>query len=319
MNRRLAVLFLIFISINTFSIELSGDFSVGNLKFNNNRAADALDFAGNEFLWGLSGSMNQELSEELSVETSFAHDSIHRRISYTRLFYNQDFFEIGVGPFFGFFNSANQILNSGISTEVRIELPAVVYASFRADSTIGGRLVQTGDYIQEQSDVSFGFYVPNAICSANIHSRRFTQKTDAGEVVDSLTYYSFDTDIYQKNIPYRILLSFGYEQLDRTFVSSSISHTLGSVMLGTTITVEPMPVFSIELDLNSSVYTFGMNNLIDANPIEALYMFRSSIGFSLNIDALLETIEDSNSQENESAESGDDDEESGEDEIVFAD
>ena len=77
------------------------------------------------------------------------------------------------------------------------------------DSTIGNQLEENGNYQQEKSAISIGFYVPNAICSCNIVRRIFRELEDGIEIEDKQTDYSFSVDIFKKNVPYKIILSFG--------------------------------------------------------------------------------------------------------------
>jgi hypothetical protein len=273
-------------------LEIGGSFRLGTLGFALDRAQTDATFSGDKLQWGASLSVQQPLSDDFSFASAFERDLILRNTVYNTLTFRQSFLRIGVGPFFGVFNSTVSILKPGLTTSVQVEFPGVAYLYFRSDSTIGGRLVEVGDYTQERSDVAAGIYVGSVILSANLRSRRFSQKTSAAvETVDGLTAYALETDIFRKNAPYKILLSFGYHQLTRTFVDAALAepvrHALNSIVLGTNVDMYITGFLTTSLNLESSIYTFGGGSLLGiSNPGPGGYLFRVSVGFSLNTDRI---------------------------------
>ncbi len=275
------------------ALEITTELYMGNLAFEDDRTETETDLP-NTYPWGVSVYGTQQVSPELDINLSFIMDPTLRYISYTTLEYVQPFFSISVGPFFGLFNSRNTILKPGISTSVRAEFPGVAFVEFRADSSIGGRLVQTGDYIQERSDVSLGFYVRNAICSVNLLTKGYTYRTATDEIVDNYLEYSFETDIFQKSVPYRILLSFAYQERSKTFINIDDStdttiHRLSSIVLGTKVEVNLADWMLLQLNLDSSVFSFGSigEGLLElpTTGIEQ-YRFNATVGVKVLVDRL---------------------------------
>jgi hypothetical protein len=170
-----------------------------------------------------------------------------------------------------------------------MQIPGIVYLSYGSESTLGASLVQVGDYLQQQSNASLGFYIPNAIASANILTKKYTEKTSAGDTIDQLTQYSFKTDIYQKNVPYRVLLTFGYQTLSKTFLEASTTTAqLGSIIVGTRVEFHVTNFLTLVADLNSSVYTFGQESLVGlSNPGPNGYLFQLQAGAQLSLDNIL--------------------------------
>ncbi|TFG63286.1 MAG: hypothetical protein E4H36_05975, partial [Spirochaetales bacterium] len=159
------------------ALELGTDFHMGNLDFTSARTSDITTFDGLSFPWGISLYLNQSVSDVLVLNAGYSMDPVLRNSMYTIFTYRYDFLSLSVGPFFGLFNSASTLLKSGISAAVRIDFPGIIFLSFRTDSSIGGRIVETGDYIQEQNDVALGFYVRNVICSFNLLTKKYTEMT----------------------------------------------------------------------------------------------------------------------------------------------
>ncbi len=282
-----AILCLAFVALSTvtsFSLDLGIEGWTGNLGFRTDRAIDNTTMPGADYFWGLSLYGTQALSDSISLETGFYADPILRNTSYTLFSYNAKILSVGIGPFFGFFNDTTTLLKSGISTAVRIELPGIAFVSFRSDSSIGGQLVQAGDYLQSRNDISFGIYLPNVICSVFLNSRSFDQKAATNDVVDSLTEYGLLTDIYQKNVPYRLLFSFSYQSLSRSFVAATTTtSTLDSFVLGLQVTVSLPGSVSLHAGLEGNVYSFGLGTLVGS---ASDFLFRSYAGVKINLDSI---------------------------------
>jgi hypothetical protein len=281
-------IFLTSLPVGIDALEIGGTFNFENLRFDRDRAETEDSFSGDDYYWGGSVFATHSFSEELAIETGFYQDTILRNVLYTTLHYNTQYLSLGVGPFFGFFNSTSTILKSGISTRVEFSLPGKVFASLGSDNSIGGRLVEEDDYLQEGSAIAFGFYVPNAICSLNLRNKKFTQKQAALETVDNLTEYAFDTEIFQKNLPYRVTLSFGYQTMEKKYIAASTTrHTLNSIILGADSRIALNRWLDLLVCLDSSIYTFGQNELAGvSNPGPWGYTFRSSIGCAANLERL---------------------------------
>lgn len=285
----LVLLLLAFLPGELFALEIGATVNLENLALDNDRAESADSFSGNNYYWGGSLFASHAFSEELSFETGFYQDTILRNVLYSTLHYNTEYLSLGVGPFFGFFNSTSTILKSGISTSIKFSLPGVVFVLLRSDTSIGGRLVETEDYIQASSDLALGFYVRNAICTLNLRNKKFTQKQSSLETVDNLTEYSFDTEVFQKNFPYQITLSFAYQILDKKYVgpATTTRHTLNSIIIGTEADIALNRYLNLLLSLDSSIYTFGQNELAGvSNPGPGGYTFRAYTGCSVNLDRL---------------------------------
>lgn len=289
----LSIAILAFLAVDpAYSLEIGAVFQIGDLGFADERVSTATDFPI-LFPWGLSVSGSQQVSETLGIDIGFYFDPVLNNVSYTLLTYTLQFFTIGVGPYFGFFNSTTSILKPGISTSVRLDFPGILFFQFRADSSIAARLVQEGDYLQERSDVTAGFYVYNSIASINVLTKSYTYRAATEEIIDSFVEYSFKTDIYQKNVPFRILLSFGYQKRAKSFTDVltqvTVVHDLSSLVLGTRLNLQIVDFLSFTVNLDSAIYSFGTANeaLLDLPTTgPGSYLFNVSAGFVLDTDEL---------------------------------
>jgi len=247
------------------SLEISTLFHISDISFDNTSKAVVSSFSGTYYPWGISVFGSDEISDDMSIKAGVFYDPVLRYSTYTLFEYQHEFFKLGVGPFFGTFNTEGTILKSGISTAVRVELPGILFASLKADSSIGSRFVKVGDYLQEFNEIAVGYYIPNAICSVSLTSKSFvTRQATNLEVDDSFTEYAFKVDMFQKNVDFTALFSFAYQTLSRTYLNTSAStsteNSLNSLILGTNFTFRLADGFNLMTNLESNVYSFGYSD-----------------------------------------------------------
>lgn len=287
----LSLLIFLFSPSPVQALDITTLYNMGNLGFSRESEEPVDELDGTAYSYSLSAYGNYQLDESLSLEAGLYNDPILRRTIHTRFIYSHEFFRVGVGPFLGLFNTKGSVLKSGLSSSLHIEYPGRVFGAVRSDSTIAARFTKNGDYLQERNSVTLGYYIPYAICSLNLNTKRFiTQKTEDLEVDDGLTEYSFDVDIYQKNVPIRLLLSFAYQQRERVYTFSDSTkndkNTLNSVVLGTRFKYEGFSRLTIVADMDHSIYSFGKGKADDgtkpplAIPDSGIgsYLFEGSIG-----------------------------------------
>ena len=141
------IVFIGFCSAPLFSLEGAASFRLENMAFAADRAKTESDFAGS-LLWGASLHVEREVLENISLGAGFSSEAITGNMLYTLLHYSEGVMDLGVGPFIGFFNSLTAPFQSGLSTRVRIDVPRIIFFSINGDNSIGGKLIQAGDYIQ---------------------------------------------------------------------------------------------------------------------------------------------------------------------------
>lgn len=279
----LAIAALAAASAGALDIGLDGWF--GDYGFARNRASTDASFPGADWFWGVCLSAAQQFSDNASLETSFRCDPVLRNVASTLFTFHEAVLTVGAGPLFGLFNGGSKPLAPGISTTIRVEIPGVAFVGFRSDSSIGSGLVEVGDYVQEASEVAFGGYVPGALVSLSLRSTAFTQRESATTVVvDSLNAYALRTDVYMKNVPYQIALTFAWQTLRKSWVAAATTtHTLHSIVLGGELLASLPRGLSLRGGLEGTVYSFGQDALIGSSQS---FLMRAFAGISLNLDSL---------------------------------
>ena len=264
-------------------LDIGVEARAGNLGFSTDRSSADTSLPGSAYFWGLSVVGSQSLSDSIAVETSLASDPVLRTTSRTLLTYSTSSLTIGVGPVFGLFNDPGTPLKPGLSSLVRLEYPEVGFVTLRADGSLGGSLVQAGDYTQERTDLTLGVFFPNAICTLSFSTRSFKQKQATQDVTDSITDYTFATEIYKKNIPYRLRVWISYEDISRAYdTGSTATATLDSVLLGTEVDAALSGQVTLRAGLEGNVYSFGLGTLVGG---DSSFLFSSYAGLRMSLDS----------------------------------
>ena len=288
MKKRIYIILLLFLAVSLFSLEIGASVTTGSLNLSPDRKKDDSTISGTDYLYGTSVFAKAPVADNLVLETGLYYDPVLRYSVSALLNYCSDYFQLKAGPFFGFLNDWDTILKPGISTEVLVDVPGTVFARLNADSSIGGRIVRDGDYLQEKSALGIGFYIPNAICEVSLTNKTYTEKTSSGELENYFRQYAFSTDIYQKNRPYRVKLTFAYQTRTLTFIeAATVEHVLNSLVLGTRLDVKTSDKLDIFVDLESNVYSFGEadDTFIDlADSGIGVYLFSLTAGFRFSLD-----------------------------------
>lgn len=264
-------------------LEIETSFQLANLGFSPARSSTNDTFKGSDYFWGGSLFLSQSFSNSIQVDAALNRDLIVGN-SLSALFqYKTDYFRVGMGPYLGLLNSSSTILKSGISTLLRAEFPGVAFVSLRTDGSLG-RLASTGDNSAQRSEIILGFYIrDSAICSLGLSYKELDHFKGSIFVIDSLTAYSFDVKVFEKNVPYRLDFNFAYESLLRQYNDPvGPSHGLNSVIAGAGIDLLITPAFALTLGLRTSVWTFGTDFLSDFSDLGfSPFLFQGSAGFRI--------------------------------------
>ncbi len=270
------------------ALEVTATYRVENLAFMSDREATDTSFSGSEFPMGFSLGITETTRQDLSLQAVYMYDEVLRNILTGLVTYHGNMFSFGVGPFMGFLNTDQPWPKVGVASFFKVEWPGTAFVQIWLDNSTADRLSDEGDYLQERNNFSVGFYVPNAICSLNLLNRRFAEQTDTAEVTDTLTEYSFVADIYHKNVPFKIVLTFGLQRMSREWEESAgtTTQTLYSLIVGTRFDMHLSESVAMMIDLDSSIYTFGEDDLLGiSNP--GTYLFRAVAGVTVDVSRLL--------------------------------
>jgi hypothetical protein len=293
MRKNLAVLALaeMLLVASAFATDIGASFAMSNLYFpwDSTSATDSsvTNYPADSYFFGGGGSVTTPLNDNLTLMTSYSITAVQRSKMSALVKYSSGALEIAMGPAFGIYNDLENPIKAGFSSSVKVTVPGKLFLFLKNESSLGSGLAAVGDYTQEYNELRFGWYVRNAICSLGVKTQKYQDYvSDSLTTTDSVVDYFFDVDIFKKNQPYNVLLTLGYRYLSKDYVESAASakDSLGSIILGTQVTVKPDPAFDIILGLDSAVYTFGFDNLSARGPSDSSYLFSAQVGIVVRPD-----------------------------------
>jgi hypothetical protein len=300
MRRKLLLVFFLCTAPLFFlsTLEVGIESTLSNLNFHPHRAPEETAFDPYYFPIGYSIYGHQRIDETLHFDFGLNSDRILKNLLFGSFSYSSNYYTLAVGPYFGVFNTAETAIKPGIIAAVKLQIPGNFYFNIRSarslnlfniftGNEISGIISDTGDYLQEDNELSLGFYVQNSICYFSIRSRLYSVKdADLGIITDSITDYSFTTDIFQKGSPFSLLIAFTYRNLSKKYEETDAKHTIGSLILGTGIDFRFRSGFSLYANLESSVYSFGLDDLIGEFG-STDYLFSLTTGFKIDLEPYL--------------------------------
>ncbi len=281
-----ALLILALAAAPASALEFSLEALAGNLFFPWKQSeSTAGAFPADNFFAGLDVSVTDAITDDFSFSIGYTLDPVLRSLVSVLITYNVGFAQFSAGPFMGAFNSADTPLKGGLATAIRLEWPGKVFASIRSDSSLGGGLMAEGDYIQEMTEISAGWYVYNAICSLSMMTKKFyLQKTDVLRTQDRLTRYTFDVNVYRKGAPLTLVWTLGYQVLSKIWDDGTpATDSLGSLLLGARADWRVSRNVRITANLETGVYTFGLDDLSGNGPAADSFLFNAGLGIVLRL------------------------------------
>lgn len=273
------------------AIEIGVEAQMGNIHFPwtaTTPTAGTASFPTTNYFWGGSTWASFDLGEDYALKVSYDRDPVLRN-SVSGIFqFERGVARIGVGPFIGFLNGDGKILSAGLSTALRLQWPGLAFVSARSDGGLSlGLVADLASIPQTSAELSAGFYTKNAIVSAIVSGKRFSETNDSGKLVaDNLTLYALTVDIYKKNVPFQVLTMAGYQVRSKYYQAEDVTDALGSVILGATLSVQATSALKLVGTLSTGVFTFGLDELAGRSPSANSFMFDASLGVVVDLGLL---------------------------------
>jgi hypothetical protein len=229
--------------------------------------------------------LDEAVSDFLEFNAVMERDPILRNRFSAKARISSGFFAISAGPLLGLFNSSESIVRPGVEAGIHFDIPGIVFAAFDAGSTFGS-LRSEGDYEARHSRLEFGFWLPNIINTISISEKSYDSwETGNLDVRDRVLRYQYSADIYTKNVPYEIVLNFGYETLTRNVIdraaSTSEEDVYNIIFLGAETSFNVKPELKLIFGGEIPVYSWGKKPLTKK---DKLVLFEVYAGFTYTIE-----------------------------------
>jgi hypothetical protein len=272
--------------MSTAGLDIKLEGLIGNIQFPRNSDSPVQTrFQADSWLYGTRITLSERIGETFRMEISYENDPILRHIMRSLITYQSGYLTASAGPIMGIFNGQASPIKAGIGTMLRVDLPGLVFAALRAESSLGTGLSTTGDYSQSLGELSVGWYARNAICYGTFQTRSLHRVIGDGQFLhDMSNRFAFSVDAHRKGAPYRMLVTMGYEEIQRAYPVVANPDTLGLVFLGGRLTADISAALSIAAGLESAVYAFGMDAL--ASPDPQSFLVRGSLGVVIRFGML---------------------------------
>ena len=162
-----------------------------------------------------------------AYDIGFKMDPMLRNILYANYIWDFEYLKIEAGPFLNIVRSRVLPVNPGINAGLTLQYPGIVFLEAIASSTFAYFFREkTGYHNQYSANLSVGFWIPYVICSFNLSINNFTiRETETLIIEDALERWFFRANIHAKNVPYTIIMDFGYQNIKREYSGQGTTET----------------------------------------------------------------------------------------------
>jgi len=267
-------------SVTALEIDTEGTF--GNLGFTNERKTADTDLGAGSYLWDGRFAVSGTVLDGFRLTGAYERDNVLRNTFAVTLGYSGQVMSVSAGPFVGFILDSDNpyLFKPGLSATLRAELWETGYLSLETDVTLDPQLsTSSTDFRQFRITPRAGIYLPNIITSIEF-DRSTLFYTDGTETsIDRTSEYALANEIFQKAIPYRILVRFAYRSQLKQF-SNGTKHALGAAVFTPGITFAPTDSTTLRAELENGLYVFGREELLGEVESDR-YFFRATLGLTL--------------------------------------
>lgn len=215
------ITFLLFlISINLYALDFKTDFSFNNLYFDSDNKINP-----NSYGFEFSEVVSQEISDGLILDVGFKKSLISDYSIFTDFKIQRDLFGFNLGIFTNFLNDSSKILTPGLNYGVDFKIPGITLLHLKLKNTIPNTTPLEAGTTINNYDIKVGFYLGDAIISANILS----ESSAKGNILksESLTSdkYFLNLDLFNKYSKYRINIDLGWNLLTKEITTLNTDGT----------------------------------------------------------------------------------------------
>ncbi len=282
---RAAFLITIFLAAaNAAALEVDAEGTFGNLGFATDREVGDTDLGSDSYLWDARLALSGTVLDGFLLTGAYERESVLGNTFSVTLGYTGQIMSVSAGPFVGFLlNSDNPyLLKPGLSAQLRAELWETGFVSLETDVTLDPQLsTSSTDFRQFRITPRAGIYLPNIITSLEFDRSTLFYTDGTDTTIDRRSEYALANVIFQKAIPYRILLRFAYRSQLKDFADGT-THALGAAVFTPGITYAPAETVTLRAQLENGIYVFGREELL--GEIESnRYFFRATVGITLQL------------------------------------
>lgn len=269
-------------SLSALEIDTEGVF--GNLGFTNDREAGDTDLGAGSYPWDARLAISGTVLDGFLLTGAYERDNVLRSTLAVTLGYSGQIMSVSAGPFVGFIPDSDNpyLLKPGLSAKLRAELWESAFVSLESDVTLDPQLsTNSTDFRQFRINPRAGVYLPNIITSLEFDRSTLFYTDGDKTTTDRRSEYALANEIFQKAIPYRILVRFAYRSQRKDFADGT-THALGAAVFTPGITYAPSDTITLRAHLENGIYVFGREDLLGEIQTDR-YFFRAMVGVTLQL------------------------------------
>lgn len=283
--RKIIILMSFFAAFSIYGIDFKTDFSFNNFNFNSNNEINP-----STYYFEYSEIVTQEIAEGVVLDAGFQKKVISDYSIFTDLRIDNDLFGFNIGIFSNFLNDSSKMLTPGINYGIDFKVPGITIVHLKLNNTIPNTSPLEEGVDISNYDIRIGFYLNEAIISANLVSENTTKGDILTSTLLSSNKYFINLDLFNKYSKYRISLDVGWNMISKketalttsgatlsgTTVSDSVA---GSVYFDTDVTLLVKDHLDINLGVLFHMIKLPIKN-VDSFPSDK-FNWGCSIGFTL--------------------------------------
>lgn len=265
------IILLLTLSSIIYSVELNTYFILNNFHFNSNN-----ELKTSEYNYEYGEIVTQEISNGLYLDAGFTKSVISDYSIFTDFRIINDLFGFNLGIFTNFLNESSKILTPGLNYGLDFIIPGFVLVNMDLNNTIPNTSpLENGVNINNYS-IRLGFYLGEAIISANLMSKNNTKGTILTSTSTTNNRYFLNLDLFNKYSKYRISIDLGWNFLSRNVTSLKTETTddvetlvgevliqkeAGSIYFNTNFTILALDNLTIDLGFLLHLIKFPLKEI----------------------------------------------------------
>ena len=251
-----------------------------NLTWAPSRQADTAGetFSGSDLYGNGSLLLTQKLKNDFSLSSGWVGDPIQRGRIFLKVGYSQENFALSLSPFVGTLTTSQTWFNPGMSLRLQATKPGLGFIGAGFLTTFAP-VTSNGDAYTSGMHAEAGVYLEHGILTFSVENKAFLTDDNGVFVKDSQTRYLFDTDVFEKNIPFRLAVDLGYQTLNRTYTASAVTWTqIDTGLFGGRVSWVTSAHSSVFLKALVSLFSLGEGAAIYSVP-SSTALFELEAGF----------------------------------------
>jgi hypothetical protein len=175
---------------------------------------------GNVFTPDLLPIYDVKFKGEFAIEYNYSfrvlYDTLWREMFFGDVGYHFGNVDVGLGFFVSDFDTTVMTHSLGFSGRAGFEFPGIFLINVNVASSLDDGSWPPGASQRRQFVGRIGFWVPHILITFDYETKEFTKHvTDTLDISTNLTLYKGYVEIYSKNVPYRLRLGGGMQELQR--------------------------------------------------------------------------------------------------------